>query len=574
MTIQYTIGMPQPHSHLFHVVIELEHSGNTPLDVALPVWTPGSYLVRDYARHVQQFSAAAGTTPLPWEKLDKTTWRITTGTATRITIRYLVYAFELSVRTSHLDATHGYFNPATLCMYLPGRTAETHHVRIETPADWHVTTGLAQVGEWFVADDYDHLVDSPFECGTHRLFHFQVDGIPHEIAIWGHGNEDTDRIVSDTRRIVETTRDMFGGLPYTRYVFIIHLTDGGYGGLEHRNSVTNIFDRWGFRPEHAYERFLGLTSHEFYHVWNVKRIRPAPLGPFDYRGENYTRELWVMEGVTSYYDDLILLRAGLITAERYRAILADNILKLQAQPGRQLQSLAQSSFDTWIKFYRPDENSDNSSISYYLKGGLVALLLDLEIRSRTAGARSLDDVMRAMLHRYPAEGPGFAEGHGFRDIVEATVGEVDEQVADFGDFFAGYVGGTAELDYAGALAYVGIVPQWSGGGTAWHGMRLKSEHGKLKVALVRADGPAYQAGIYAGDELVALDGIRIDEARLAARIGERKPADRVRLTLFRRDDLLDVELTLAEAPADRLDLVVGDDASDQQRALYAGWLTR
>jgi predicted metalloprotease with PDZ domain len=573
--IHYSIAMPAPHTHLFHVTLEVDAGPGAFLDVALPVWTPGSYMVRDYARHVQQFRASAGSTPLTWQKHDKTTWRIATGGAARITVQYAVYAFELTVRTSHLDGSHGYFNPACVCMYIPGRTGEPHSVEVHTPAGWRVTTGLERDGERFVAADYDELVDSPFECGDHRLLHFEVDAIPHEIAIWGHGNEDADRILTDTQRVVEAARDLFGALPYTRYVFILHLADGLYGGLEHRNSVTNIFDRWGFRPEKSYERFLGLTSHEFYHVWNVKRIRPAPLGPFDYSRENYTRQLWVMEGITSYYDNLILARAGLVTPERYLEMLAEDIQKLQAQPGRQLQSLAQSSFDAWIKLYRPDENSENSSISYYLKGSLVALLLDLEIRARTAGARSLDDVMRALFRRYPADGPGFAEADGFRDTVEAVVGEVSEEAADFGDFFAQYVAGADELDYKRAFEYVGLRPAWNDtAATAWHGMRLKTEHGRLKVAVVRADGPAYHAGIYAGDELLALDGVRIDEARLTARVAERRPGQTVTLSLFRRDDLLHIPLTLVAAPPDRLQITPIDAPTDAQRALYTGWLAR
>jgi predicted metalloprotease with PDZ domain len=596
--ISYTISMPEPHAHLYHVRLDVEGVEGGTLDALLPVWTPGSYMVRDFSRHVQRFEAHAGSRPLDWRKVDKATWRVETAGAERVTLSYEVYAFELSVRTSHLDGTHGYFNPATLCMYVPGRTQEPITVHVVTPEGWRVTTGLDQTGETggtsneltgriagssffvrrhtFAADDYDHLVDSPFECGTHRLLAFEVDGIPHEIAIWGRGNEDEAQVLADTRRIVETARDLFGELPYRRYVFILLLADGQYGGLEHRNSVSNIFPRWEFRPRRAYERFLALTSHEFYHVWNVKRIRPAPLGPFDYERENYTRQLWVAEGITSYYDNLILRRAGLISAARYLEMIADDIKLLQSQPGRALQSLEQSSFDTWIKLYRPDENSANSSISYYLKGSLVALLLDLEIRSRSEGERSLDDVMRLLFQQYPIDGAGFPEEHGFLAAVEAVAGRAG---GVYHDLFERYVAGTEELDYAQALGLAGLRPEWShaetaegGGPPAWHGMRLKTEHGQLKVVSVRSDGPAYTAGIYAQDQIIALDGARVDEGRLAARVGERRPGDAVTVSLFRRDELLHVPLTLAPAPPNTLKIAPVDDPSPEQRALYEEWL--
>jgi len=367
---------------------------------------------------------------------------------------------------------------------------------------------------------------------------------------------------------------MFGGLPYDRYVFIVHLTDARGGGLEHRNSVAMIVDRWTFQPRKSYERYLGLTAHEFFHVWNVKRLRAAPLGPFDYSRENYTRQLWAMEGVTDYYTDLLLLRAGLISPERYLELLAEKILALQSQPGRAIQSLEQSSFDAWIKLYRPDENTPNSAISYYLKGGLVALLLDLEIRQRTADARSLDDVLRALYERYPIDGPGIPEDGGYRAAVEQVAGG-----ESFVEFFERYVAGTDELDYAGALGYAGLRLDWHHERAPEHGqpplglgLRLKTEGGRTKVGHVLADGPAYAAGVYAGDELVALDGFRVDEERLKARMAERRPGDTVTLSLFRRDELLHIPVVPAAAPPDKLAIVQREDAGAEQRRIYEGWI--
>lgn len=586
--ITYTIAMPEPHSHLYHVSVEVDAPGGPELDLVLPGWTPGSYMLREFARHVQEFSASDGAgAPLPWRKTAKDCWRITTGLAAKVVARYKVYANDLTVRTSHLDGSHGYFNGANVFMYVPGRTAEPLLLRVETPAGWIVSTGLepaeqspaadsSQPVALFKAADYDELVDCPVECGTHRVLEFEVDGVPHRIAIWGRGNEDESRLIADTRRIVESQRDFFDGLPYRHYTFILHLSDGRGGGLEHRNSVTNMVDRWTFRPERAYERYLSLTSHELFHVWNVKRIRPAPLGPFDYRAENYTRLLWVMEGATSYYDELLLVRAGLLKPERYLEKLADEIVTLQSQPGRHIQSLEQSSFDAWIKFYRPDEHSANSSISYYLKGSLVCLLLDMEIRARTGGERSLDDLLRYLYGRYPISGPGIPEEGGMLEAIEAVAGSHN---GAFRDFLARYVAGTAELDYARALAVVGLEPRWShknpraGGEPAWLGLNLKPQGKRTLVASVRADGPAYAAGIYADDELLALDGWRVtSEEKFNARLAERAPGDLVRLTLFRGDQLVEVALTLAEAPPDNLELVPLAAPSEAQQREYRSWL--
>lgn len=578
--ITYTIAMPAPHSHLFHVTVEVDEIAGPTLELMLPAWTPGSYMIREYARHVQGFSAQAeGAGELAWRKTAKDTWQIETGGATRLRASYQVYANELTVRTSHLDGTHGYFNGACVFMYVPGRTNEPLRLNVEPPQGWQVTTGLdpweqgseATPGTWsFIAENYDHLVDSPVECGTHRLLHFEVGGIPHRIAIWGRGNEDEARLLEDTRRIVETQRDFFGGLPYRHYTFILHLVDGRGGGLEHRNSVTNQVNRWTFRPERSYERYLSITSHELFHVWNVKRLRPAPLGPFDYQRENYTRLLWLMEGGTSYYDDLLLVRAGLLKPERYLEKLADKIVALQSQPGRLLQSVEQSSFDAWIKLYRPDENSANSSISYYLKGSLVCMLLDMELRRQSGGARSLDDLLRLLFARYPIDGPGIPEEGAVLAALEELVSEGAEA---FRNFFARYVAGTAELDYAAGLAVVGLEPRWSRRGPeAWLGLSLKREGERTLVATVRADGPAYGAGVYAGDELLALDGWRVNEEQLNARLGERAPGDTVRLTLFRGDALLEVPVTLAQAPNNTLELAPIAEASPAQQAAYAAWL--
>lgn len=582
--ITYTIAMPMPHSHLFHVQIEIERNETGEIRLSLPAWTPGSYMIREFARHVQEFQAVdAQGVRLPWRKIRKDCWQIEAGAASRVIVTYKVYAFDLTVRTSHLDGSHGYFNGANVFMYVHGRTQEPLTLHVDPPTGWRVTTGLSALPPdparpqraSFQATDYDELIDCPVECGTHRLLTFTVDDVPHTIAIWGHGNENEERLLADTKRIVEVQRAMFGSLPYRDYTFIVHLTDGKGGGLEHRNSATNMVDRWTF-GEH-YERYLSLTSHELFHAWNVKRLRPAPLGPFDYQNENYTRLLWLMEGATSYYDDLLLVRAGLMSEERYLQKLAEKIVQLQSQPGRRLQSLEQSSFDAWIKLYRPDENSINSSISYYLKGALVCWMFDMAIRAQTNNERSFDDVMRYLYQRYPITGPGIPEDGAVLAAIEA-IGGTDNGLRSL---YERYVVGVEELDYAAALAVVGLEPRWQyrrprpdGQPPAWLGVNWKKQGERTIVATVRSDGPAYEAGVYADDELVALDGWRVNEERLQQRLLERQPGDVVRLTLFRGDALIDVPVTLAVAPYDMLSLVNVAAPTAAQLHTRSAWLQR
>ncbi|MDQ3555663.1 MAG: M61 family peptidase, partial [Gemmatimonadota bacterium] len=310
--------MPEPHTHLLHVEMEVREAGG-PVELAMPVWTPGSYLVREFARNAHTFAAEDGAGgPLGWSKTDKTRWRVDAPRDGTLRVRYTVYAAELSVRTSHLDASHGYVNGASVFFYAEGRRDEPLELRVEPPAGWRTTTALppGPEPETFLAAGYDELADSPLEIGTHALLEWESGGVPHRYAVWGRGNLDPERLVADTRRIVDATRDFWGGLPYRDFTFILHLTAGAAGGLEHRDSTTLLVDRWAFRGR-PYEETLALVTHEFFHVWNGKRIRPAPLGPFDYTRENYTRNLWVVEGVTTYYTDLLLRRAGLITPERY-----------------------------------------------------------------------------------------------------------------------------------------------------------------------------------------------------------------------------------------------------------------
>lgn len=605
-TIRYTVSMPQPQTHLFHVEVVVLGFDQNSYDFIMPSWTPGSYLIREFARHVQEFQAldAASQQPLPWTKHNKNTWRVGSpgdrsaptqpAQPAGVILRYKVYANELTVRTSHLDTSHGYFNGANLFVYLDGQRRHPVTLSVAVPyADWKVSTGLPRAPvklgagngagngkrepdqgslphHHFHAEDYDHLIDCPVECSNHRLLSFEVDGVMHQIALWGHGNEDPARLRSDTQAVVQAARDLFGGLPYEFYLFILHLTERGSGGLEHRNSSSNAVPRWSFRKPADYEKVLGLLAHEFFHVWNVKRIEPASFRDFEYRWETYTRLLWVMEGLTTYYTPLLLRRAGLITPQRALESLGDQVLKLQQTPGRHFQSAEAASFDAWIKLYRPDENSPNTSVSYYLKGSLLALLLDLEIRSRTDNQRSLDDVLVTTYRDHTLHGQGVPDD-AFQGICERVAGGSLQQ------FFDDYVRGVAELPFEPYLAKAGLAVAygWKGDDgerSAGLGVRVKHDNGRTVVETVFADGPAYHADLSVGDEIVALDGYRVSETTLGDRLAERQPGDRVTLTLFRRDELREVALTLGRRPYNKVEITPRPDATPGQRALYEGWL--
>ncbi|NBO67034.1 MAG: M61 family peptidase, partial [Acidobacteria bacterium] len=369
-----------------------------------------------------------------------------------VVVFYRVYANELATQTSHLDADHGYFNGSSIFMYVPGAKERPHRLKFEPPAGWQVTTplGLAPSADgYFTAPNYDVLIDSPTEIGTHRVLTFTVRGKTHRVSIYGPFAFDEQRLTGDLARIVEECAKLFGGLPYDHYLFLVAVQPGIGGGTEHLNSNISMVSPEAFTSEAGYRRFLGLESHEFFHTWNVKRLRPEALGPFDYQRENYTRGLWVAEGITSYYGDLILRRAGLLTAGEYLSGLGSLIAGYEGQPGRLKQSAETSSFDTWIEHYRPDENSINTAISYYTKGELLGLVLDLEIRSRTKGARSLDDVMRRLMDNYGLPKPGFSDAQ-LRATFEEVLG------GELGDFWSRYVAGVEAIDFDAYFKKVGL----------------------------------------------------------------------------------------------------------------------
>lgn len=572
-TIYYQVAMPKPESHLFEVTLFVQGWQESLLNLKMPVWTPGSYLVREYAKHLQDFSADTGDQghPLPSRKVGKNHWQIETANTSEITVRYRVFANELSVRTNHLDATHGYFNGAALLFFIPGFEQQPIQVTIVPPhPNWQVTTPLPSVSgaaNTFEAKDFDTLVDSPFEIGAQRLYNFDVLGKSHQLAIWGQGNADPERIIEDTKKIIEVEAQLFGDLPYERYVFLLHLAATGFGGLEHKEACSLIYPRFGFRAKDKYNRFLQLVAHEFFHLWNVKRIRPKALEKFDYEQENYTTSLWFCEGTTSYYDLVIPYRSGIYDAKTFLEGISKEITQLLTTPGRKVQPLSESSFDAWIKLYRRDANSNNSQISYYLKGEMVSFLLDLLIRSRHENKRSLDDVMRLMWQRFGKEEIGYTPQQ-LRDAIESVA------QTDLSDFFNRYIDGTDELPFDEYLEPFGLrlhsvevdepVPHL--------GMNVKTEHGKEVIQFVEAGSPAEVAGVNPGDELLAIDGFRVSAEQLSDRLKDYNPGDTVELSVFHQDTLRALPVTLAAPRSSRYQVVPLENPTEAQRQNFAEWL--
>jgi predicted metalloprotease with PDZ domain len=576
--IAYTVSMPRPYTHLLEVEVRLRYAAGAPAAVALvmPVWTPGSYLVREYERNVQDFAARGDAgRALPWAKTNKDTWRVETGGARELRVTYRVYSNELSVRTNEVNDRHAFWNNAATLMYPDGNLGSPSTLRVEPFGGWKVATGLPAVSgqpDTFRAENFDILYDSPFLVSDFKTVAFEVKGVPHRVVIDGEGNYDPERMRRDVQRIVETEVEMMGEIPYHDYTFILLLTTFGGGGIEHLNSTSLTYRRFGFSTEADWDGFHGLVAHEFFHLWNVKRIRPDALGPFDYTQENYTRLLWVAEGFTDYYASLFLRRAGLVSDRQYLDQQARAFQNVQNTPGRLEQSAEESSFDAWIKQYRPDENTINSTISYYDKGAVLGLLLDLEIRKRSGGARSLDDVMRALYKDFYKRGRNYTP-EDFQREAEAAVGSSLE------DFFRRYVRGHDELDYNAALEVAGLRLDTASNAAgrpateeAYLGATLDQVGDRLTVRNVLVGTPAYEQGLNAFDQIVAVDGFHATRDFLTARLADKRPGDTVTLTLFRADELRTLPVKLGAHTNATYRILPLAQPTDQQKRNYQSWL--
>ena len=616
-TVRYRIQPKNPAAHLFEVSVSIDVPAPAGQQFMLPTWIPGSYMIREFARHVVSIRAEAGGRKIDLWKIDKATWQCA-AVSGPIALTYEVYAWDLSVRGAHLDETHGFFNGACVFLLPIGCESAACEIEIVSPvgekyAAWRIATSLCQSQALarhsgnknpeipaiasvspnspkafghFTATHYDELIDQPVEMGTFTHATFDACGVAHHIAITGRHRADTDRLCADLKRICEAQIRLFepdtASAPMAEYWFLIMAVDDGYGGLEHRASTALICNRDDLplpiqaaekKINDGYRRFLGLASHEYFHTWNVKRIKPQVFVPCDLTRETYTRQLWFFEGFTSYYDDLTLVRAGLIEPLAYLSLIGENIGRVMSRSGRLKQSLAESSFDAWVKYYRQDENSPNAIVSYYQKGAMVALALDLTIRQQTIGKKSLDDVMREIWVAHGKTGIGMPE-EGVLLAAERATGIA------LGDFFAHAVEGTRDLEFVPLFESVAIELTWKIAGTAlpeagvpsWIGAKVGADaNGDARLMQIFDGGAAQAAGLSAGDVVIAVDGLRVSATNLERKLRSYAPESTLEFVAFRRDELMNFNVTLQAQPAQICLLTMRDTPIDA-KARRNAWL--
>ncbi|MEZ4820909.1 MAG: PDZ domain-containing protein [Ignavibacteria bacterium] len=507
--INYRVSFEKPHTHYCEVEIVIKDPEMDSVIFSMPVWTPGSYLIREFAKNVEGVYAedSAGNR-LAFEKIKKNSWKVESKDQRYIKFGYKVYCNEYSVRTSFINEDHAFLSSSGIFMFVQEMQDKKCILEIDLPSSWKkISTGLEKISEnIYEAENYDILIDSPVAIGNQEILEFEIKGVRHYICMSGKGNYDPEIIKKDFKLIAEEEIKFFGGeIPYRHYTFIVFLLENGGGGLEHLNSFVVMSKRWIFNDEKLYKKFLGLVSHEFFHVWNVKRIRPEALGPFDYENENYTKSLWVSEGFTNFYDNIFLRRSNILNNEEYFEFVDNEINAVMRYNGRFVQSLTESSFDSWIKLYRPNENSLNSGISYYTKGSLIAIILNIELIKNTGAERSLDDVMKMLYDDYKKDpSKGFTDDR-IKEICETVNGK------NLDDFWDKYINGTEELPLEKYLNDCGLeLVNENDSLKCSLDIEPVNKKGKLIVNKVFAGGSAYESGINVNDEIIAIDGTRVD----------------------------------------------------------------
>jgi len=582
--IGFEVSFKEPQAHYADVQMNISGLAKDYIDVKMPVWTPGSYLVREFEKSVEGFTASASGKALRVEKVRKNTWRVFSAKASNVKINYSIYAFEISVRTPFIDESHAFLSPTGIFMHPDGMIKSPSTVKIIPFKTWSkVSTGLTPVaGKQFTysAPDFDWLYDSPIEIGNQDTFEFMASGVRHEVAMYGGGNYDKEKLKVDMAKIVEQATAVYGENPNKYYLFIVHNFNRGGGGLEHLNSTTLGATRNAYNTAAGYKGFLSLVAHEYHHLWNVKRLRPVALGPFDYDNENYTTNLWVAEGFTSYFENKYILRAGFEDPNGFVNGLAAATATVLNTPGAKVQSAASSSYDAWIIGYRPNENSKNNSISYYSKGEVIGILMDLEIINATKGAKSLDDVMKAMYLQCKTLKRGYTDAE-FKAMVEKISG------ISFTDFWAKYVNGVVDAEYVKYFGYAGVnvSTENATGDKPVTGAAAQLVNDGLSVSSTTRGSAAWDAGLNVNDVIISLDDVSVGDALSTIKlrtpavsleslpvVSKKNIGDVLKLKVKRDGIEREISLTLKANPSVRLKATIDENASAAQKAVLKKWM--
>ncbi|MDB5010194.1 MAG: peptidase [Mucilaginibacter sp.] len=568
--ISYTLTFPDAQAHYVDVEMHISGLKQPALNLKMPVWVPGSYLVREFSKNIETLNAYADGKILTTKKTRKNIWHINIQGIPAVTVKYRIYAFETSVRTSFIDVSHAFLSSPDIFIYPDGMLQEPSTIRIIPYKSWKkVSTSLENSAEdifTLQSPNYDILFDSPIEVGNQDVFGFNVAGVKYEVAMVGGGTYDKERLKKDLSKIVEEETAIYGENPNKHYTFIVHNYLKGGGGLEHLSSTVLGVSRAAYATEPGYQNFLQLAAHEHFHLWNVKRLRPIVLGPFDYDNENYTTNLWIAEGFTAYYQNIIVRRMHLYDPENYLNILATDINTLENQPGSKVQPLADASFDAWIKSYRPNENSNNTTISYYNKGALIAMLLDLQIIHHTNGQKSMDDVMKYMYTEYyKNKNCGYTDEE-FKQGLELVLGE------NLDEFYKNYIYGLTPIDYNKYLQYAGykLTDELAGTNDPALGINTVTNNGKIIITTVLRESAAWKDGLNVNDEITAINGDEVTS--LEGILNGKKPGDKLIFNINRDGLPMVIQVTLLKNARVKNKITALSNVTEQQLTVRKKWL--
>lgn len=563
--INFEVSFTEPQAHYADVKMTINNINKNDVLVKMPVWAPGSYLVREFSKNVESFTSSTD-----FEKVTKNTWKLNTKGKKSVTVSYRVYCFEVSVRTSLIDETHAFLSPTGIFLYVDGKLDQPSTVTVIPYKSWtKVSTGLEPVaGKKFTyyAKNFDLLFDSPIEVGNQDVFGFDAVGVKYEVAMVSGGNYDKERLKKDMTNIIEKETAIFGENPNKHYLFIVHNYSSGGGGLEHLNSTVLGATRDGYQNEKIYKSFLGLVAHEHFHLWNVKRLRPVALGPFNYDKENYTSNLWIAEGFTAYYDNLITERTKVISVDEYLKMIQADINAIDNSQGGKVQSLSDASFDAWIKYYRPNENSGNTTVSYYNKGSLIALMLDLTIIHKSEGKHSLDDAMRfAYNDFYKKKGRGYTDAE-MKLVFEKYVGE------NLNQFYANYINGTKSLDINKYLNYAGLqlVDRTAITKQPYLGATI-SKTNKTEIATVSRNSSAWDRGLNVNDQVLSINGVSTTD--LLKDVANLDPNKEAEFLVGRDGKVVKIIVKFKPSTSKNMEIQEVQNATEAQKAVMEKWLS-